>query len=165
MALVAATGIWSTQCEMVREILAKSEGFQAFAGVGSESAALDRIHLTAFDGNRPFALLWADDLGLAKKAAGARGYFRPSGSVFVAFERDVTAYAGDSAEDRRNAEIDYMNLVGAAIQGVRELSGSGSLVDLTGMSVLDFNRSSEDEKPTRGDYFWSLWSFVWGQES
>jgi len=164
---VSASAAISLPLENLRTLVAASANFQAWVGAGDASEAKEHVYRVAadspFSSKRPFALVRNADPGEvehASEAGGAAQYFVESGALELYFEDAVAEANQDSHAD---AELAFLNTVGAIMGDMEALAGSGTYLTMTGWQILAGpTRSHPDETESGGDFYQVLLKVTWG---
>jgi hypothetical protein len=172
----AAAGTLSLALDAFRTTLANCLAFQAWAGVVGAVNAAARIYLVGLpapaDGQqytlaelasyRPFALASiAPQRGaIAAADATSAGFdFAWGGRIDVQFEQ---AIAESDLADLAEAERKFLNSLGAILDGLVELAGSGTYLRITGLALAEGPlRERSAERPAQGDSYWALVEVTW----
>lgn len=149
------TGYLSTPLAAMRDLVASSAAFQAWAGVADKAEALERVHLLVVpEGSpRPLALIDFGDFARERVALTNRiAWQQRSGSNLVVwFQADVAA---DAVEP--DATLAFCNQVGAVWLDMETSAGqydqktfAANLIEMVVAPV----RIPEEQRNTAGDYF------------
>lgn len=146
---VTPAGLFSLPLVRLQSLLANCAAFQTWTNTLNATDAAARVHLVeaALEGDNavdfPCAVIWqGDDFGLQVIAGGARNHFADSGSLILWLEAEVPA---EYESDPRNAQLHFMNDVGAILLDMMELAGSDDYLNIVGMD-LTFGPAESDER-------------------
>lgn len=173
----AAEGSITLAEQDLANTLADCHAFQAWAGVASQAAALERIYfdgLPAPDNGRetytadelaalrPYAVIWTDEEeGFRRKqvAAGAGFYFEDSGRLHLELVQEIAAadQADLSASDRK-----FKNALGLILDELAELAGQGGYLTATSFATKGPLRPHPDSEDGEGPWQWAKLVIDWG---
>lgn len=151
--MTAPAGIVSLPLKYLRDTIAASATFQTWVGALNATEALGSIHYVAVaeaDATLPLAVVdWGRTVEWDAQALGSRREFLQEGELALLFRAGVTS----SADDQLGEEgIVFMNKVGAVILEMLQLSGQATYLDIVRVQLGDYERPTEDEAKTAGDF-------------
>lgn len=180
------SGILSLPLQYLKDTLAVTTGWANFCS-GHGGAVADRIYLVGlpmpadekeYDGGasielntiRPFAMINPVREGGYRSmwsAASAGGWqYHDTGLLELHIEREAPALpetAGPSGMEWPEADIDFMNKVGAIISDLQSLSGGGGYLAIDSIALLSGpHRSKEEIWSGQGDSQWCVLQVAYG---
>lgn len=166
----AAAGVLARPAQLFKTLLAACPAYQAMVAAGSAEEALDSIHKFCVPGaaadiaaKRPFSVVaQGNAFTRTRDASGARDSFYGAGDVAWLLERAVPAALADH-DHHAEAADDFMNAVGAVIEDIEELAGTGAYLNVTGIELAAGpHRTDPKAKATEGDCFQAQFRVSWG---
>jgi hypothetical protein len=189
---VNPVGPMSNALELARSHLAACASYQAFLGVsgaGAAAAAIAKTYLAALpaptDGKeytraeleetrRPFGIFYTSSAGGYRVRMSARYAQSESGRLFLELETTIpAAYRStpqadpiDLTVDAEQADRWILNQIGSIVSEFMGLAGQPGYLDAQSVMVMmGPSRERDEDKPTRGCYYWTLLEIGWGTES
>jgi hypothetical protein len=183
MAEVTATGPVSLSLERLRTLLAASSSWQTWTATASASAAKAHVYLiappeasgregftlAALQALRPYARIDivrdGNAIDVQRHADSPPFTWTYGGTLVLTFEDDVAA---GLIENLRDADITFLNRVGAVIDDMLALSGTtatgvdGGYLRLTAASLIRCDRAREETETEQGEFHEAEIRISWG---
>jgi len=141
-------------------MIADCASFRTWVGAATPAAALARIHLVATPATgatRPFAIVdQGSETGFEKFAESG---WIASGSLFLLFEANVTEAYSDSEAD---SFFEFWNKIGAICDEMTDLSGTGTYLNVTSITLEEGPFRSDAKAGENADYYQVILNIGWG---
>jgi hypothetical protein len=153
--MITPIGILSRPLNALRQMVANSASFQAWAGVASAAAALDRVHLftSPIRAVMPFVLIDFGSFARERSTlTNRRGFQMRPGSDLLLYCR-AEPMAG---QDDQDAAIDYMNKLGAVWIELEQDAGRYEDETFSATEIEIINppqRIPVEDRKRAGDFF------------
>lgn len=159
---ITPVGSFAESAAKLRRMLAESPTWQTACGASGEAEALESIYLRYALGSaaRPLAIISPGGTHQYNLiAGGAQNFLRPSGSVYLYMAVDsIEPYRDDPVE----AEFYAANLFGQVIDDIAGLAGVDDRLSITGMALMDFDETPEEDWKSLGRFWFAAYTIDWG---